>query len=285
MNRNDYPYAVIGSTMDIVVQTNGNDLTEEIEKLVTNFTSMKPMQENSFYMETDLELDAENCYLIQVSGSSREQMIADCRRLMLELDGVEEAYVADWNKYSQVTWTRYAFFLTPIDGTADLSQMSIPELQDCTVIKWSDGLYLFVMDEAFADELGQIEFSNQYEKFCYMTEYAETIRAAHNDVLEKVEPAVEWDETDTNPVGTLCSVWESAGDADSDGKVTASDAAVVLVAAAEAGTGQSDALNNDEDVNGDSAIDAIDAALILRYAAYVGADGTESMTNWLTTLA
>ncbi len=39
------------------------------------------------------------------------------------------------------------------------------------------------------------------------------------------------------------------------------------------------------DVNADGVIDAIDAALILRYAAYVGAGGTESMTNWLTTLA
>lgn len=39
------------------------------------------------------------------------------------------------------------------------------------------------------------------------------------------------------------------------------------------------------DVNADGVIDAIDAALILRYAAYVGAGGTESITDWMLTLA
>ncbi len=77
----------------------------------------------------------------------------------------------------------------------------------------------------------------------------------------------------------------SLGDADSSGLVDATDASLILIAAAEAGAGAQSSLFlsqlNAADVNADSTFDANDAALVLEYAAYAGTGGTLSIEDYL----
>lgn len=78
------------------------------------------------------------------------------------------------------------------------------------------------------------------------------------------------------------------GDLDGNRIINASDAAVLLMAAAVSGSGADSGLTDAQiaaaDLNADGALDAQDAALILQYAAYMGTGGTMSLTNYLAAL-
>ena len=67
----------------------------------------------------------------------------------------------------------------------------------------------------------------------------------------------------------------SLGDVNMDGSVSETDAANVLIAAADIGAGKDSGLTEVQrtaaDVNSDGSINATDAAIILQYAAAVGA--------------
>lgn len=77
-------------------------------------------------------------------------------------------------------------------------------------------------------------------------------------------------------------------DLDNDKKINASDAAILLTAAAAAGTGAETGLTDAQiaaaDLNADGAFDAKDAAIILQYAAYTGTGGTDSIQDFLASL-
>lgn len=72
------------------------------------------------------------------------------------------------------------------------------------------------------------------------------------------------------------------GDADGDSNVNASDAAEMLIIAAENGAGARNAVTFSNDVNADGVTDAADAAAVLIYAA---AKGTGSFIPWEDILA
>ena len=75
----------------------------------------------------------------------------------------------------------------------------------------------------------------------------------------------------------LPDLYDTLGDLDDNGRVNSSDAALLLIAAAQIGAGQMPELDDLHsqmaDVNGDGLINASDAAMILIYAAKVGAEG------------
>lgn len=77
----------------------------------------------------------------------------------------------------------------------------------------------------------------------------------------------------------------SLGELNNDGAVNASDAAIVLIAAADYGangtSSLSDAQSAAADLNGDKAVNASDAALILQYAAIRGGGSTLSVRLFL----
>ncbi len=78
------------------------------------------------------------------------------------------------------------------------------------------------------------------------------------------------------------------GNLNDDALINASDAAAVLMAAANEGvTGVNDLTARQQaaaDINTDGICNAVDAALILHYAAYTGSGGTESVTDWLNAI-
>ncbi len=75
------------------------------------------------------------------------------------------------------------------------------------------------------------------------------------------------------------------GDLNADGAVDSTDASVLLIAAANTGSGAESGLTAAQetaaDINGDGAFNATDAARILQYAAYVGSGGTLSIEEFL----
>lgn len=77
----------------------------------------------------------------------------------------------------------------------------------------------------------------------------------------------------------------SVGDINIDGSINASDAAMILTAAAVAATGGDTGLTEEQislaDLNEDGVFNAIDASIVLCYAAYVGAGGTEEIEEWI----
>ncbi|MBR6616658.1 MAG: leucine-rich repeat protein [Oscillospiraceae bacterium] len=77
----------------------------------------------------------------------------------------------------------------------------------------------------------------------------------------------------------------SAGDVNADNAVDATDAAMILVAAAAQGAGSAHGLTDAQaaaaDVDGSGSFDATDAALVLQYAAYAGAGGTQTIKEFL----
>ncbi len=93
---------------------------------------------------------------------------------------------------------------------------------------------------------------------------------------------------DSQEIQSLHLVLERAflpGDVNDDEQINAADAAVILSAAAAAGSGNASVLNAEQkqaaDVNADGAFNATDAALILQYAAYAGAGGKLSFEEFL----
>ena len=125
--------------------------------------------------------------------------------------------------------------------------------------------------------------------------------ASDAEMLQKANEACEWLETEYSHVftsaaapyslknyeETICpvSVWESVGDIDEDGKISAADAALLLQAAAAQGTGEEiDIPIEIADVNADYVCNASDAALLLSYAAQKGAGADLSLKDFMKTL-
>ncbi len=85
-----------------------------------------------------------------------------------------------------------------------------------------------------------------------------------------------------NGVPMFPKTMQRIGDADGDSNVNASDAAEMLIIAAENGAGARNAVTFSNDVNSDGVTDAADAAAVLIYAA---AKGTGSFIPWEDILA
>ena len=75
------------------------------------------------------------------------------------------------------------------------------------------------------------------------------------------------------------------GDVNADNTADATDAAMILVAAAAQGAGEDSGFSETQataaDVNDSGSFDATDAALVLQYAAYAGAGGTQTFEEFL----
>ncbi len=135
------------------------------------------------------------------------------------------------------------------------------------------------------------------------------LKSVAEEAYERQICPVLWDTTDLHYSRTSCQMIDQElaaafreivgtsaepdagilGDADENGSVNASDAAVILTAAAAAGTGGASGLTaareTAADVNKDGAFNAADAALILQYAAAVGAGSTQTLEEYIAALS
>ena len=77
----------------------------------------------------------------------------------------------------------------------------------------------------------------------------------------------------------------STGDINSDEKINAQDASLILINSANAGAGNQEILSRMQksyaDVNHDGIVNALDATGVLRYSAYFGSGGTDNIETYL----
>ena len=108
-----------------------------------------------------------------------------------------------------------------------------------------------------------------------------TIYLTLGDAKESFEVTVKDGENPTEPEVSL-------GDLDGNDAINATDAAMVLSAAAAVGAGVDSGLTEEQmkaaDVDGNGSFDASDASYILAYAAYTGAGGADSLDEFLESL-
>ncbi len=117
----------------------------------------------------------------------------------------------------------------------------------------------------------------------FSTEYTEVFLYEIDEQTIGISVDTDGDGTYETPVAGEAA--SDLGDLNADSEVNASDAAMILVAAAAIGSGSDSGLTemqkNAADLNKDSAFDAVDAALVLQYAAYSGSGGTMTLEEFL----
>ncbi len=120
-----------------------------------------------------------------------------------------------------------------------------------------------------------------YQSYLFMKEIADNILTEHGNLFVSVEPTMKSIDFGGSESLATESIWDSAGDSNTDGAVDASDAADVLTIAAQNGTGAGIKATSATDVNADGNVDASDAAAVLCYAA---AQGTGAEVTWIDIL-
>ncbi len=114
------------------------------------------------------------------------------------------------------------------------------------------------------------------------TDYEDALGAYSNNMSDAM--GRDFAVTDTDPIDSCViePLGELLGDLDGDGKINASDAADLLIAAAAIGAGAAvtpPELITKGDINGDGEVNAVDATAILQFAAAVGAGAKEILVT------
>ena len=212
------------------------------------------------------------------------------RETMLQHDGILDVVGKKVDITGKAYWNgKFSFFINPdyegiYTGEDGKEYIDIPESLENAIEEQKDVFeawnlaYQAWMGSIDANSMtpAQLELSRKeagiasdYEMMQIANNaYAEIIEK-YSDVIQSGEPQYSFREFEqtASPV----SIWESVGDIDEDGRVSAADAALLLQAAAAQGTGDtSESLSSKADVNADYSCNASDAALILSYAAQHG---------------
>lgn len=169
------------------------------------------------------------------------------------------------NQDIAVSGTEFMVMLDTNNGETltNLGRMLLLE-QDC------------IMDVSIVDYSNYIDYYVEYEIKEVLDEYSgEYIEMM---IIHAEEPLAGSGSTKYS----MRSVFQSAGDVTRDSRINASDAAEILIDAAETGAGLESSISTMYgDINADGLSDAQDAQYILRYAAEAG---TGSIPAWQTIL-
>ena len=279
----------------IYVETGSTVLTSD---MLTSFEAVQSITEwetyaspKTMYSEivTNITPDG-NGYILKMGNMDAETMQTLGRRLMLELDCVEDVQIVEYEHIGTggtIVFEYQAEFASP-DTVVDIS--AIPELADFAYDGGTDRSFSLDYDyeeclsglaefPTFYTEISQIDTA--YGKYEYMLEFGNAIQEKYSDLFASFTPTVIVPETNAIAEYSGASIWTSAGDPNSDGEVNASDAAEMLVSAAQIGTGADVAITSAADVNADGELNAADAAAVLSYAA---AKGTGADVSWVDIL-
>ncbi len=132
-----------------------------------------------------------------------------------------------------------------------------------------------ITDVSIVDYSNYMDYYVEYELTMFYDEYSGEYLEMYNITEEALGGG-------GSTKYTMSSVFGSAGDVTRDSRINASDAAAILMDAAETGAGQESSISSIYgDINADGRADARDAQYILRYAA---AAGTGSTPAWQTIL-
>ncbi len=279
----------------LLVETDGTVLTEE---MLADFPACTGVMTwdlyampGADYLMEPTEIPEENAYFVIVPAGEQYELEAAGRKLLQEYDCLTSARLVQYCDYTFTGWD-YVYSVETTGADVVLDETSIPELSEFTIEETHvDGFYRYTLetpeDSAFAKEVsGEYRSYSLYEA---ALEYGNALAEKYSDILMSVKPSIV---IALSPSGTeyeFLSVWDTAGDLDTDGKIDASDAAELLVLSAMRGAtvnGGADPFTAEQksaaDLNGDTFCDANDAAYILQFAAEAGAGSELSIGEFMT---
>ncbi len=281
-------YGLESQTMfqGIMIRTDGTALTDEMLNSVTGCTDLESWADftaNAYSGTatlTDIEGD-ENTYMLHIDSNDRNALSAIGRNLMLMFDQIEAVNVVDRCEYSRVAIGNELHIIeNEENSTFDVA--GIPELAGYEIeyTERSNSYRCYAPDTLTA-ELAE-QGLKESERYAYFRELSDTILEKYSGEFADVFPHFYALDDIGLTEHTAASVWDSAGDPNSDGAVDSTDAAELLAMAAEIGTGAELPVTAAADVNADSCINAADAAAVLSYAA---ANGSGSEVSWVDILS
>ncbi len=260
----------------VLAETDGTVLTEELLSDVEGIYYIESYEDFLItaplhWMETSVT-PSENAYVVWTE-SSVPDLAAFGRSLMLTCDAITEAYTFTATDYCGGAWCDYWFDAETAIPPSEVDITAIPELSEFSTYCNDERnlLSFFVLDNTVPSAFAAIANSeNEAEKYLFALDYADMLMEKYSDLFVSVQPSISWPEGADSSEGMATTVWENAGDSNSDGKTNAQDASQILMHAALAGAaveGDVTISETNADVNADGLVNAKDAACVLIYAA------------------
>ncbi len=267
----------------VMIETDGTELTEEVASGFEDFHSLETYEEFARdycwgKVITNITPDG-TAFMFCTQYSDTDALTKLGREIMTELDYVTDVHIVDEVTYQQVE-LMYGYAFATLNPDDDVNETVYPELKEFTVYG-SNGTYTAkIPDETV---MGLREQYTDYEQYLMFVEFADSMMEKYRDTLRYFSPEIIGLESGSADNGNYIatSVWTSAGDNNSDGNVTAEDAAGMLTLAAQIGTGADIKATSANDVNSDGTVNAEDAAAVLAYAA---ANGSGNEVSWVDIL-
>lgn len=258
-----------------LVVTDGTALTEEDVRNLPDFKSLKVITWDEYERDTHPDLPLElGTEVYKVWFTTKQHMQNTARQFQMEHDFVENVYFIRHHGYSGAWWEG-GLQLIPKDENAELHVEDFPQLSVLELDEYAAMENEIIWGALLTDELNEkcaaTCIDNSYDEYLFAYNIAQEILAEHSDILSDVKVSMSHDFSESESYSAQ-SIWQSAGDSNADGEVNAGDAAEILLAAAESGTGTDVAVTSAADVNADGKIDAADASAVLVYATAQGAD-------------
>ncbi len=204
--------------------------------------------------------------------------------LMRAQAGNASQFVAEPSGYMAISGedSEYLFDMVFNDGylCTDWYQMSVSGTADTASLQKTEEGYILA-----ADNLQEITVNAKNDTVAAMLSFSAD---ADSVLLYEIDEYTIGAAVDTDGDGSYdetIAQTSHLGDLDYSGSADATDAAAILVAAANKGAGQASGLTETQksyaDVNADGTFDATDAAIVLEYAAYAGSGGTLTIEEYL----
>ncbi len=279
----------------LLIETDGTELTEE---MLADFQACTGVMAwdlyampGADYLMEPTEIPEKNAYFVIVPTGELAELEAAGRKLLQEYDCLTSARLVQYCDYTFTGWD-YVYSVETTGADVVLDETSIPELSEFTIKETHvDGLYRYTLetpeDSAFAKEV-----SGEYRSYALYEaalEYGNALAEKYSDVISAVTPSIAISLGASGTEYAFLSIWDTAGDLDTDGKIDASDAAELLALSAMKGAtvnGGADPFTAEQkiaaDLNGDTFCDANDAAYILQFAAEAGAGSELSIGEFMT---
>ncbi|MBQ7004684.1 MAG: hypothetical protein IJN57_12080, partial [Oscillospiraceae bacterium] len=267
----DLYYEFRGIDAGLLIETDGTELTEE---MLADFPACTGVMAwdlyampGADYLMEPTEIPGANAYFVIVPAGEQYELDAAGRKLLQEYDCLTSARLVQYCDYTFSGWD-YVYSVETTGADVVLDATSIPELSEFTIKEAHvDGFYVYTLetpeDSAFAKEVSGEYLS--YALYEAALEYGNALAEKYSEMISAVTPYMA---VDLSPSGTeyeLLSIWDTAGDLDTDGKIDASDAAELLALSAMRGAtadGGYDPFTAEQksaaDLNGDTFCDAND---------------------------
>ncbi len=271
--------------------------------------------ENSYYDNPFPDLKAtERVFQIEynISSISKKKWTALTKKLT-QYDHIMDCFEIWDNTYGSSVWDgKFSLIITTeaaetydyqllydkfLLSEADLTEEEKISLSDLAVIyddwktkydSWKASVNLETMTHAEIEASRKAaRLLSDYDITRKAYETADRIIQNHPDIYEVIQPKMifsDWGKNSYIESLQVVNVWEHVGDLDGDDKISAGDAALLLTAVAESGTGI-ESLNEIQaayaDINLDGKSDATDASLLLEYIAQLGTGQADDLQEFL----